>query len=90
MSDIISRAVLCGLGLANLTKDAIKKTAEDLVDQSKISEEEGRKLVKELQRRSVQAEKALEKKVETAVHKALGKLNLEVKHKTAKRAKKSR
>jgi len=80
VSDLINRALLCGLGLANLTKDAIKKTAEELVDQSKISEEEGRKLVKDLQRRSAQAEKALEKKVETTVHKVLKSLNLAIIH----------
>jgi polyhydroxyalkanoate synthesis regulator phasin len=90
VSDIISRALLCGLGLANLTKDAIQKTAEELVDQSKISEEEGRKLVKDLQRRSVQAEKALEKKVETAVHKVLKNLNLQVVHKHPKAAAKKK
>jgi len=78
LSDLISRALLCGLGLASLTKDAIRKTAEDLVDQSKLSEEEGRRLVKELQRRSTQAQKALEKKVEIAVHKVLKNFNLEI------------
>ena len=57
MSDTISKALLCGLGLASLTKDAIQKTAEDLVNQSKISEEEGRKLVKDLQRRSKQCKR---------------------------------
>ena len=76
MSEVISRALLCGLGLASLTKDAIQKTAEELVKQSKISEEEGRKLVKELQRRSKQAQKALEKEVDDAVHKALRNVDL--------------
>jgi len=76
MSDLISRALLCGLGLASLTKDAIRKTAEDLVDQSKISEEEGRRLVKDLQRRSTQAQKALDKKIKTAVNKVLKNMNL--------------
>lgn len=78
MNDLINRALLCGMGLASLTKDAIRKTAEDLVDQSKITEDEGRRLVKELQRRSAQAEKILEKKIDAAVHKALGTLNLAV------------
>ncbi|HSV15869.1 MAG TPA: hypothetical protein VLI90_16520 [Tepidisphaeraceae bacterium] len=68
MSDLISRALLCGLGLASLTKDAIQKTVEDLVNQSKISEAEGRKLVKEVQRRSEKARKSLEKNVNSAVH----------------------
>ena len=78
MSDLISRALLCGLGLASLTKDAIRKTAEDLVDRSKISEEEGRRLVKDLQRRSTQAQKTLETKVEIAVRKVLKNFNLEI------------
>jgi polyhydroxyalkanoate synthesis regulator phasin len=59
-----------------MTKDAIRKTAEDLVDQSQLSEEEGKKLVQEFHRRSAQAQKALEKKIETAVHKVLGNLHL--------------
>ena len=77
MSDLISRALLCGLGLASLTKDAIRKTAENLVNRSKLSEQEGRRLVKDLQRRSTQAQKALEKRVKTAVDRALKGLNLQ-------------
>jgi polyhydroxyalkanoate synthesis regulator phasin len=69
MREEISRALLCGLGLASLTKDAIRKTAEELVKKSKISEEEGRRLVMDLPRRSKEAQKALEKHVDGAVHK---------------------
>jgi polyhydroxyalkanoate synthesis regulator phasin len=75
VSDLINKALLSALGLASLTKDAIRKTAEDLVDQSKLSEDEGRKLVEDLHRRSVQAQKALEKKVESVVHKVLKNLD---------------
>ena len=93
MGDLISRALLSGLGLASLTKDAIRKTAEDLVDSSKLSEEEGRKLVEDFQRRSTQAQKALEKKIESSVHKVLKKFNLAIVSdppKGAKTAKKKR
>jgi polyhydroxyalkanoate synthesis regulator phasin len=78
MSDLITRALLSGLGLASLTKDAIQKTAEDLVNKSNLSEEEGRRLVKELHRRSTKAQKDLEKTVETAVNKLLKNLNLAI------------
>ena len=78
MKDFINRALLSGLGLASLAKDAIQKTAEDLVDQSKLSEDEGRKLVKDLEKRTRELRKTLEKKVETAVQQALKGLNLEV------------
>jgi polyhydroxyalkanoate synthesis regulator phasin len=76
MSDLINKALLCGLGLASLTKDAIQKTAEDFVSQSKLSEEEGKKLVADWHRRATEAQSALEKKIDSAVHKALTKLNL--------------
>ena len=96
MNDLMSRALLCGLGLASLTKEAIQKTAEDLVNQSKLSEEEGRKLVEDWQRRSNEAQKVLEEKVNTAIHGALQKLNLAAaamkpkkKSKTAKSSKKA-
>jgi polyhydroxyalkanoate synthesis regulator phasin len=80
MSDLISRALLCGLGLASMTKDAIRKTAEDLVDQSHLSEEEGKKLIRDFHRRSTEAQKALEQKIETVVHKVLSNLNLGATH----------
>ena len=76
MNDLISKALLCGLGLASLTKDSIQKTVEDLVEKSEISEEEGRRLVKELQQRSKKVQKALENEVDAAVHKLLQKLDL--------------
>ena len=75
MADIISKAILSGLGLASLTKDAIKKTAEDLVSQSKLSEAEGRRLVRDFQRRTARAHKTLETKVESAIHNALESLD---------------
>jgi polyhydroxyalkanoate synthesis regulator phasin len=78
MKELITKALLSGLGFASLTKEAIQKTAEDLVDQSKISEEEGRRLVKDFQRRSAKAEKGLEKKALAAVNKVLKNLKLPV------------
>jgi polyhydroxyalkanoate synthesis regulator phasin len=76
MSDLISKALLCGLGLASLTKDAIQKSVKDLVEESKISEAEGRRLVKDLQRRSTRAQKTLEKHVDAGVHQVLTSLDL--------------
>jgi polyhydroxyalkanoate synthesis regulator phasin len=90
MSDLISKALLSGLGLASLTKDAIQKTAEDLVKKSNLSEEEGRRLVKELHRRSTKAQKDMEKTVETAVNKLLKNLNLAIVHNQGKVTRKSR
>ena len=84
MKEIISKAILSGLGFASLTRDAIAQTANDLVKQSKLSETEGRRLVKEFQKRSAHAQKVLEKKVESAVHDALKHLDPSNMRKSAK------
>lgn len=76
MNETISKAVLAGLGFASMTRDAIRETAQHLVKQSRLSEEEGRRVVKEFQRRSAKAQKGLEKKVNAAVRKALRELDL--------------
>lgn len=76
MDEVISKAILSGLGFASLARDAIRETAQELVKESKLSEEEGRRLVKTFQQRSAKAQRALEQKVHAAVHKALKHLNV--------------
>lgn len=76
MSETAKKALLCGLVLASLTKDAIQKAADELVKQSKISEAEGARLVKDLLQRSKQAQKVLENEVDAVVHKAFQLLDL--------------
>ena len=71
MNKLITNAVLSGLGLASLASDAVRKSARDLVNESKLTKEEGRKLVLDFQRRLKQAERTLEKKVDAAVRTAL-------------------
>jgi polyhydroxyalkanoate synthesis regulator phasin len=77
MNNIISKAVLSGLGFASLTGEAIQKTAHDLVKRSKLSESEGKRLVRDFKRRSVVTERSLKKNVDAAVKKALKQLDLE-------------
>ncbi len=77
MNETVSKAVLSGLGFASLTRDAIRETARDLVKKSKLTEDEGRRVVKEFERRLAPAERALAQKVNAAVRKALKQLDLE-------------
>ena len=77
MDEIISKAVLSGLGFASLTGDAIRESARHLVKRSKLSEEEGKRLVKDFQHRAARAERVLKKNVNTAVRKVLKRLDLE-------------
>jgi len=87
MKEMISKAILSGLGFASLTRDAIMETANDLVKQSKLSEAEGRRMVKDFQQRSAHVQKAFEKKVESAVHQALKHLELPKFQRTTAKAK---
>jgi polyhydroxyalkanoate synthesis regulator phasin len=92
MSEMISKALLSGLGLANLTKEAVQKTVENLSRKSNLSEEEGRRMMKDLHRRSAMAQKNMEKSVELAVNKLLKNLhlNMALVHERAKPAKTAR
>ena len=85
MSDLMTKALLSGLGLASLTKSAVQKTVEDLLKKSDLSEEEGKRLVKELHRRSTKAQKTMEKTVETAINKLLKNLHLAIVHEVPKK-----
>ena len=87
MSDLISKALLCGLGLASLSKEAIQRSAKDFIEQSKLSEEEGERLMKELHKKAAKVQKTLDHKVEKAVNQALKGLNIAVVKLPAKPAK---
>jgi len=87
MNEVISKAILSGLGFASLTRDTIRETAQAFVKQSRLSEKEGRRLVKEFQKRSHTAQKTFEKKVDEAVRKALKTLDRTTSATRAKSAK---
>ena len=76
MSEFITKAMLSGLGLASLTKDAIEQMARELAKRSKLSEHEGRRLMRDLQRKSVRTQKAMHQTMEGAVHTFVNSLNL--------------
>jgi polyhydroxyalkanoate synthesis regulator phasin len=76
MSDIVSKTIFSGLGLASHVKDAVTKMAKDVAKSSNLSEAEGRRVVKHLKEQSTHLEKAVQKTVENAVHQVVGKLNM--------------
>lgn len=79
MFDIIKRTMLTGVGLAAMTKDKVEELAKELAEKGELSEKEGRDLVDELLKKSEQARKDLETKVEDVVHKVLGKIDVATK-----------
>jgi polyhydroxyalkanoate synthesis regulator phasin len=84
MSDIVSKTIFSGLGLASHVKDAVTKMAKDVAKNADLSEAEGRRVAKHLKQQSVHLEKAVQKTVENAVNQVVGKLNLATTHKSPK------
>jgi len=87
MGELISKTVFSGLGLASMAKEAVQKMAKDLAKNADLSEEEGRRVAKELKKQTAHLEKALAESVETAVHRVVKKLN-QVEEKLEKSSKK--
>lgn len=76
MIELIKKAMFTGIGVASLTKDKVEEIARDFVEQGRMSEAEGKKLVEEIMARSKESQEELTKKVDRAVQAALEKLDL--------------
>lgn len=76
MKDLLNRMFLTGLGLASMTRDKIEEVAERISKESKLTEEEGKKLLDELLKKSEDAKNEIEAKIEEKLEVALNKLKL--------------
>jgi len=76
MTDIIKKTLLTGIGLALKTWDEVEDLAKDMVDRGKMSEKDGRKFLKDLQKRYEETQKKLEARVEKTVKKFLKSSNV--------------
>ncbi|RLA90510.1 MAG: polyhydroxyalkanoate synthesis regulator [Deltaproteobacteria bacterium] len=84
MFNLIKKTLLTGIGLTILTKEKVEEVGKELAKKGKLSEKEGKKLVDDLLKRSEQANKELEEKIEDSVRKVVEKLNLASKDDIAK------
>jgi len=76
MIDLIKKTLLTGVGLAVMTKDKVEELGRDLVDQAKLSENEGRDFLDNLMKQSEAARGEFETRVNGLVKKAVEGLNL--------------
>jgi len=76
MLDAIYKTFLVGVGLAAVTKEKIDAHVNELVEKGRLSEKEGRDLAEDMLKKSEQARKDLQKRIETSVEQALHRLNL--------------
>jgi polyhydroxyalkanoate synthesis regulator phasin len=76
MSDLIKKTLLAGVGLALKTWDEVEDLAKELVDKGKMTEKDGSKFLKDLQKRYEETQKKLEVRVERTVKDFLKKANV--------------
>jgi polyhydroxyalkanoate synthesis regulator phasin len=76
MLDLLKKTLLTGIGIASLTKEKIEELGRKIAEENKLSEQEGKKLVKDLLTQSEEARKDMENRVEQLVKKGLKKLDV--------------
>ncbi|UOG73529.1 hypothetical protein MTX78_15525 [Hymenobacter tibetensis] len=65
MEDLFKKFVNAGVGFVSLTTDRVQKTIDALVKESKLSEQEGAKIMDELKQNGETKRKELEKQVQS-------------------------
>ncbi len=76
MFDILKKTMLTGVGIALMTKDKIEELGKKISEESKLTTEEGKKMVDELLKQSEKAKNDLESQIHKIVGKSLEKFNL--------------
>ncbi len=76
MLNLARKAILTSVGLGLIAKDKIDEAVQRIREENKLTEEESRKLAKELLDQSEEARKNLEKEVKKTVGDALKKLDV--------------
>ena len=73
MIDLIKKSMLVGVGFALKTKDEMQDLAKDIIKKSKMSERDGKKFIRDLEKRYDAEKKDMEDRVEKTVKELLKK-----------------
>jgi polyhydroxyalkanoate synthesis regulator phasin len=76
MDEYTRKLALLGIGIAALTREKAEEIVNEFVETGDLSEDDGKKMVKDLMNSSTKHKGVLEKKIEEEVKKAAAKLNL--------------
>jgi polyhydroxyalkanoate synthesis regulator phasin len=76
MDEYTRKLALLGIGIAALTREKAQEIVNEYVETGDITEDDGKKMVKDLMDSSSKHKSALEKKIEEEVKRAAAKLNL--------------
>jgi len=76
MIELVKKTLLAGVGVAALTKEKLEEVAKDFVEKGKMTEQEGKDLVKDLITRSEESRQELQKQIGEKVEEILKKMDL--------------
>jgi polyhydroxyalkanoate synthesis regulator phasin len=76
MIDLIKKAIYTGVGMAMLTKEKAEELVNELTQQAKLSEQEGKELFDSLLKQSEQARESFQTKIDEGVLSVVKRLNL--------------
>ncbi|AGF79667.1 hypothetical protein UWK_03138 [Desulfocapsa sulfexigens DSM 10523] len=76
MIELVKKTLLAGVGVAALTKEKLEEVAKDFVEKGKMTEQEGKDLVKDLVTRSEESRQELQKQIGEKVEEILKKMDL--------------
>lgn len=76
MIDLVKKAMFTGIGVMSLTKEKVEEIAGEFVAKGKLSEQEGKNLVKDLLERSEESKGELKKQIEAVVTSTLAKMDI--------------
>ncbi len=76
MKEFLKQVAYTGIGIATLTKDKITDLGKQAAEAGRMSEEEGKKFVEELQEKAKEQQKKIDEKIIAQVNAQLEKLNI--------------
>jgi polyhydroxyalkanoate synthesis regulator phasin len=75
MEDLIKKFVYTGVGIASLTAEKLQKSIDKLVDEEKISEKEGKKIVDEFFEKTESKKKDIESQISKITEEVINKFD---------------
>jgi len=74
--DLIKKTLYMGVGLANMTKEKVEEISQELIKKGELSAAEGKDFIDDLTRKSEEARKALEARVDSLVKSSLARMKI--------------
>jgi polyhydroxyalkanoate synthesis regulator phasin len=76
MMDLIKKTMYMGVGLAYMTKEKVEEISQELIKKGELSATDGKEFIDDLTKKSEEARKALETRVDKIVKSSLARMNI--------------